>query len=653
MTHTTGTLRVAVEQAAGKLGNRVSEDLLETLRKLSESLEEVRRIRVALRDFTDELEGAGNETALRARSAQLLTAIESAFGNVDVHRNRLTELIEQHVPVDKRPLLLANVVPQLDPAAQAIRTLILEFQTGFVARLAGERVLAKSVRGVSPRVLLAAASLYEQPHCSIDPQGAPNVEHMVSVFECVLRNVRNETGKLIKGDVVDSIFLETLATDVRGKGRSPTELANFDTVPILTMKGRKVGRTGGEIWSHALIRDLLSHWPAKRAKTGAPKRALVNSVRARIKPTDRDVERDLAGLRERGRIGSRDVRVAKEIWNAAVRDAPFSTSLYKRDFLAGTLVHGIGNLDDVFAMVLRAGGSKADARRVSECQLGHHMAGFVAFGFSQIDAIPDFDSLAASGLIRKSSAPRLERLYREAIALATTWRPRIDQASRRPGAPSLTHAERAEYAQAARELRRSVRALPSSVRWQLTNDDAGQFTPVGLSKWLNMFRAMPPGPSTLGELIMAVYSNAHQPYKEENEGRGTGEAFALRSAVAASRLGLTLVDNAVAVDPRVLTGGASNKAHRLAVGAISALAPDVDESRWVDWYAGQPASFYRAAVPGEPAFAALAARLRQDLQVRTQYREVCGTGRITDEHLVAWFRESAPDPALASRIARS
>ncbi|MEO1174667.1 MAG: hypothetical protein AAFX94_21845, partial [Myxococcota bacterium] len=361
-----------------------------------------------------------------------------------------------------------------------------------------------------------------------------------------------------------------------------------------------------------MVRDLMHHWPRGAAKAGGVKRALVRSIQARVKPSGDEIRQDLAVGKKAGKLSSEDAKQARKIWRAAMEKAPFPTSLYQRDFQAGTLMHGIGNLDDVFAMVVRAGGTKADARRVAECQLGHHMAGFVAYGFSEIDSIPDFATLAAEGLIRPSSAPKLERLYREAIALASQWRPRIDEASRRESAPALTQLERAELAHDASELRRAMRALPKAVLWQLTSDDAGQFTTVGISKWLRMFRGMPPAPNTMGELLGAVYARAHQPYKEENEGRGSGATFAEEAAVAAHRLGMTLVDRGLPVEPLVLIGGGSKKARAAALDVIRAEAPAVPDAQLLEWYGQQPASHYRAALPDEPAFAALAIRLRHD-----------------------------------------
>ncbi|MEM6734117.1 MAG: hypothetical protein AAF658_21320, partial [Myxococcota bacterium] len=341
---------------------------------------------------------------------------------------------------------------------------------------------------------------------------------------------------------------------------------------------------------------------------------------------------------------------------AAMEKAPFGTSLYLRDFQAGTLMHGIGHLDDIVGLVVRAGGTKASSKRVAECQLGHHMAGFVAYGFSELDAIPDFEALATSGYIRATIAERLDTLYREAIALAKQWRPTLDQASRSGGAPSLTNRQRAEYARDAAALRAAIARLPEAVRWQLTNDDAGQFTPVGLPKWLNMFRGMPPAPATMGELVRAVYDRAHQPYKEENEARGSGENFEASSAVAAERFGLVLVGNELEIEPAVLLGEAKPKKRESAARDIRERvedSPDGSDRDVIEWFAKRPASHFREAREGEAAFSALAVRLRHDVHARRTHRDESGGAKATDVSMVEWFRATAPDPALAARVGQA
>ncbi len=649
----TRALRVAVEEAAGEAKSTVVERMLEALRALHSTADELRTLRSGLRDLADDLELERSDSTLDRRSAKLRDDLAQAFGRLDETQQRFLTLIDRYVPENKREALRSAVIPTLDPAGASLRALLYQFQEGFVSRLAPARIVAKSVKGVSPRVLIAGAALYEAPHCSVDPVGAANVEHMVSVFECVLQSAHEKSGKALKRDEVDQLFLDTIATDVRGKGRSSKALADFALVPMKTMRGRALGTSGAELWSHALIRDLDAHWPKDVKKSGAVRRVLRRSISSRTRPTADEIKSDVKAAQQAGKLDGERAKLARTVWKSAMEKAPFPTSIYQRDFQAGTLMHGIGHLDDIVALVLRAGGSRARARRVAESQLGHHMAGFVAFGFSEIDAIPDFEAIAAAGYIRESNAPKLESLYREAIALAARWRPRLNAASTSPDGPALTHRERAQYARDAAGFRAAIRKLPEPVGWQLTSDDAGQFTPVGLPKWLNMFRAMPPAPGTTGELIRAVYDRAHQPYKEENEARGSGDAFAAHSAVAARRLGLELVGAEVQVDHAVLLDEAKPKAVDAAARAIRAAldAPDGDSRDVVAWFAGRPASHYREAIGGEPAFEALAVRLRHDVHARRQYRDVAGDGKVNDVELVSWFRRSTPDPLLAARIA--
>lgn len=649
----TRALRVAVEEAAGEAKSTVVERLLEALRALHAAADALRTLRSALRDLADDLELERSDASLDRRAGKLCDELAAAFNELDETQHRFLTLIDRHVPNDKREALRSAVIPTLDPAGVSLRALLFQFREGFVTRLSGARVLAKSVKGVSPRTLIAAAALYEAPHCSVDAVGAANVEHMVSVFECVLQTARERSGNALKRAEVDQLFLDTIATDVRGKGRSSKELADFALVPMKTLRGRSLGASGAELWSHALIRDLDNHWPKGVQKSGAVRRVLRRSIESRTRPSTDEVRSDVKAAQTAGKLNAEQAKLARNVWKSAMEKAPFSTSVYLRDFQAGTLMHGIGHLDDIVGLVVRAGGNRGVVRRVAECQLGHHMAGFVAHGFSEIDAIPDFEAIAAAGYIRTSSARKLETLYREAIALAARWRPKLNAASARSEGPALTHRERAEYARDAIGLRGAIEKLPQPVRWQLTNDDAGQFTPVGLPKWLNMFRALPPAPKSTGELIRAVYDRAHQPYKEENEARGSGDGFAEHSAIAATRLGLELAGAELQLDHSVLLGEAKPKAMDAAARVVRAAldAPDGEAHEVVDWFARRPAAHYREAREGEPAFRALAVRLRHDVHARSRYRDERGDAKVTDEEIVEWFRTRAPDPLLAARIA--
>lgn len=616
----------------------VRKRLIASVEAVSAAEREVGSARADLRDLAEELETSGAKTSpsIAKRCVAVAAGLRTAFEALASCQKQVEALASDHIASDARGEF--DVLwRRSDPAAAALERLLEQALVAFPARMSGTGVMSASVKGISPRVLLGTAAMYEEPQCSVDPRGAANVDHMFSVFECSLADLRERQGRKLGRDEVDSVFVQTFATDIRAKGRSPAELGSWETVPLRSLRGKTVGNTGGAVWAHAMTVDLERHWP-KGATKGAIKRALVRAIRVHVKPGEAELDRELKAAKKAGKLESRDVTRAKKVWAEAMLAAPFPTSMFKQDFMAGALLHGIGNISDLFGLAARVGMGAADARLVAECHLGHHMAGFVAYGFSRIDAIPDFDQIAASKGIRSTSARKLDALYREAISLAAAWRPKLDAASRRADAPSLTHKERAEYARDAAGLRRAIGKLPERVAIQLLNDDAGQFTVVGMPKWLLMFAGMPPQPNSNGELIDAVYGRAHQPYKEENEARGSGDLFERNSAIAAERLGLTFVRESVNVAGEILLGGGSVQTRKKAAEKIRAtLRCDLaDSDAVIEWFSERPASHFRRAEPGEPAYASFEAALKTVLG--TEFR-ASGSASI-----VSWFLNSAPNP---------
>ena len=134
------------------------------------------------------------------------------------------------------------------------------------------------------------------------------------------------------------------------------------------------------------------------------------------------------------------------------------------------------------------------------------------------------------------SCSRPKRRRRKPCTANTKHNPPNAAGRRADGPPSLTNAQRAHYGAAARRLQQAIHDLPEQVRSQLLNDDAQQFTAVGMPKWLNMFSARA---TTNESLLDAVYRGAVQAYFEENYARGSGHEFYLATNEVAVRLGMT------------------------------------------------------------------------------------------------------------------
>lgn len=271
------------------------------------------------------------------------------------------------------------------------------------------------------------------------------------------------------------------------------------------------------------------------------------------------------------------------------------------DGLAGVLMHGIPAFEPVRQAAVRAGLLR-QAPEIYAAVLGHHMAGFIADHFHRADIRVDFGALADAGALTPADAKVLTALYDAAIALAATWRRRIDTGP-------LNEGERTRYRTDARGLRAVIKRLPAGVRAQLINDDLAQFTPVGMGKWLVLFGARA---KSNGALIDAVYAQAVQPYYEESIARQVGRRFEQATRLVAQRLGMTLEKTA---------------------GALGGM--------------------YRPARPGEPAFAMLAAGIRADTQLLPQWAaESHRMPRPGDAaNMVAWFRARPAVPTDVERLA--
>ena len=224
-------------------------------------------------------------------------------------------------------------------------------------------------------------------------------------------------------------------------------------------------------------------------------------------------------------------------------------SIAAQGFLQGTWLHGIPAYEQVYTTVVSAQVDAALAPEIMESVLAHHMAGFVASGFAKGGLRVDFVALERANHIPAGSSASLAALYETAAALAGKWRPIIDHAAFH--GHGLAPKERYAYAADARKLRAAIANLKASGKSQLLNDDAMQFTDLGMPKWLAMGRAFYGlhGEISNGELLQAVYGKMVQPYLEENLARGSGDAFIAGTAPVAERLGMRLDPDAMVYRP--------------------------------------------------------------------------------------------------------
>jgi len=386
--------------------------------------------------------------------------------------------------------------------------------------------LEASVAAPSAAVLGALGAALGSPFSSIDAVGAANVEHLASVFRGVLADHASSRARPLTQAEVDRLAMDTVLTDVFMKGRSAADLALSPTVPT------NFGDSGGAIFAGMKahlkaaisaegpigerVRLMLDLWIDRGGIPTAPAAVKKEAEAANLSP---DEESEL-----------------RNVWKERVLQRGRANAA--QGFMQGTWLHGIPAFEQILTAVTAAGMDPTAAPGILATVLSHHMAGFVAAGFASGGLRVDFAALAAAGHIPSDAAPSLAALYDAAATLAGKWRPPIDQAALR--GQGLSGEERRAYAQDAAALRAAIAALPEAGRSQLLNDDAMQFTDLGIPKWLAMGRAFyaVQGEIANGDLLRSVYAKMAQPYLEENLARGSGAAFISGTAPVATRLGM-------------------------------------------------------------------------------------------------------------------
>lgn len=494
------------------------------------------------------------------------------------------------------------------PQDAALVTFMGEFHgsrgAAFVDRLRAEGILAADVRALSPRLTLALCEVLMSTHSSVDASGAPNVQHLSTVFEGALRRARGDGTPLTQADV-DRIGLETVLTDALGKGRSPKELETFTTAPLVDGQGRPIGNTGKAFWQHAVETELRRVLFLDDPATQRQADTLIVETTIRRLAEDPGaafgfvVQPRVDKLVEQGVLTKAQADSVMNAWQSSFLGQPWQ---------AGTLLHGIPAYEPVRQAVLASGGSEADAQRVYATTLGHHMAGFVAAGFARADVRIDFDAMSRGNppALTKEMAQKLSALYDAAIPLAGRWRSIIDNAR-----PSLTNEQLQQYQADAAPLRAAIEALPEHIRSQLLNDDTQQFTEVGIPKWIAMMNGQM-RPENNDALITASFDPARG-YGMESYGRGqeSGDHFYAMTRPTAERVGLKLVTDEPGSAPYFWPAEPGDLAHRkLAYGIASdtalARAYLADKGlpampRWTDVVENDLVAWFRARKPPDAA----------------------------------------------------
>jgi hypothetical protein len=571
-------------------------------KEIQGTLEELAQVSTASEKASPE-----EKERLAARAEELMRRFDTQTGDVDRLRGDVSAFAQRYLTAAQAAAVqraLGTANPDLDrskPASPqqiaAIQTFLTKFQN-FSNLHVPPGVLAPGVKGLSQRALVALAEPFRTAHGSIDAQGAANVDHLGSVFRSVLQDAAAAKGKPLTQEEVDRLGAETVLTDAFFKGQSPANLADAPTAAT------NAGSTGGDVFAQ------LKANARKAIAAGGPISAPVQRVidgwidRSFI-PFSPDAVRADA---QKAGLDAQQTDELVDVWGKRV----MGNALTVQGFLLGTWIHGIPAFDLVSNVVKSAGGDAARAREVYEAVLGHHMAGFVARGFSAGDIKVDFARMEKEGQLPSGAAERLGKLYDTAAAVAGKWRPIIDAATAK--GQGLTPEQRAQYARDCEPFRQAIEKLPAAVRSQLLNDDSGQFSADGLPKWFAMMRGQLPANATNGDLLGRVYSNPVQGYYEENMARGSGTKFEEGTAQSAGRLGITR-----------------------------------------DFVA----KTYRLAKPGEAAFAQLRDVLGKDAQLKAAWVASLPAGtppqeaeaRLSRGEMVEWFRTQPADIATLCRLA--
>ncbi len=380
-------------------------------------------------------------------------------------------------------------------------------------------VLGAEVKGLSPDTSRALARVFQGEWASVDIAGAANVDHLTSVFEGVLveaartKNAqRAREGKapepLTQGEV-DQLARDTVLTDATGKGRSWQELQNLELAPLVRLvfdaNGKIIGRT-------PLHENAVS-------STGA------------------------------------------DFHQLAMEKNPALFGNPALGFFAGTGLHGIVHFSFALDAAFESHGIELtaaerqlppaelrkkypdvwkSAQQSYEALIGHHMAGFVAAIFANAGVSLDFKAMAEQGFISEENQPKLQALYEKSIEVSGKWRKVIDKEIT-ADTPQLDPKLLAEYKKDAAGLAAAAADLPPHIRSQLLNDDAQQFTSLGIEKWVRMNapRKAPDGTVTpiKGGVVADRVRVAAEQYRIEGDVRGDGSALVDASRPVLARTG--------------------------------------------------------------------------------------------------------------------
>lgn len=559
-------------------------------------------------------EGAEKEAALRrfAEGLRSAGALLATMGGASAVAGKMAlrgakPWQQVAVDLDFKAIKNATRGPLSDAQSAAVERARAQLNGGFAGRLQGRGILTDGITGVSAKYSETISELLGRPLSSVDPAGAANVDHVTSVMEDAMARAAARKGAPLNQAEVDEIALTTVLTDVLGKGRSPAELLDMPTAPLLDARtGRSIGGSGRDFWVHAIAKQLET-WPTADAPpAGAQREALLAAIGKYATPNP-DQVREVALARG---VTKADADALAAKWAAALPEMGKKFGQYwsVMPFMAGTALHGVPAFGHVASAVRRVDSSPEAAQRVYAAVLGHHMAGFVAAAWHKAGVKPDFAAMAAAGQLRPADAPKLARLYDEAIELAGKWRGKANGAAT-GDKPSLSRAEYRAYERDAGGLRGAIRALQddpalAAVADQLISDDAGQFTAVGMPKWIGMYHALPfPPTPTNGALLDAIVKGAVEPYHLENLTRGSGDGVHAAWDVAMRSIGRVLVTDDPNFAPHyrqaqgtqelrpfaeLITSDAPTRDAYLAARGLAELPAELPVQDLVTWFREQP-----------------------------------------------------------------
>jgi len=166
------------------------------------------------------------------------------------------ELAEHFTP-DKRAKMVQPSVEQAIAKEQmaTVEQFFWRFVSQFKKRMGKHARLEKSIKSFSPMTLFAIAWALLDEHSSIDAFGAPNIDHLASVFEGVVGSANASLKKPLSQAQLDRLLLETLLTDIYAKGRSPEQLKNMKLAPLCDDRKTTLGQTGLDFWQRATTVD--------------------------------------------------------------------------------------------------------------------------------------------------------------------------------------------------------------------------------------------------------------------------------------------------------------------------------------------------------------------------------------------------------------